>query len=257
VTFDREVRLAQNFTEDADLVESALKGLKAGGDDVRLSDALTRALALLQQRPKDRRKIIVVLSEPRDIGSRNTPGFVLRSAQQLGISVYAVTLSIAKGMFSRAGQGVSSPFPPGVAARPTPGNTPPTPSNQTNLGAANVDLLPIIAEVVADVKNIIVGNPMALYAQGTGAQEFSGNDKENLEQALGRIGREVRNQYMLSYRPNNLDKPSFHGIQVTVNHPGLRVRTRPGYMYGGNTGTRTAPPPSSPAPSDQQAPEKP
>ena len=91
------------------------------------------------------------------------------------------------------------------------------------------------------------GNPLALYAQGTGAREFSGSDKEGLEAALGRIGREVRNQYMLSYRPNNLDKPAFHAIQVLVKRSGLRVRTRPGYMYGGAARTPTAPPAPQPA----------
>jgi VWFA-related protein len=245
MTFDREVKLVQNFTENPDQVEAALKNLKAAGDDVRLSDALSRALFLLQQRPKERRKIIVALSEPRDTASSNPVGLVLRSAQQLGISIYTVGLSTSKGMFSRAGQAPSSPFPPGVIVRPTPGNVPPTPSTQANVGAANMDLLPIIAEVVSYTKNLFTGNPIALYAQGTGAQEFSGNDKEALEKALARIGQEVRNQYLLTYRPNNLDKPEFHGIQVTVTRPGVRVRTRPGYMYGGRAASRPATPANS------------
>src|SRR3989337_930974 len=37
ITFDREIKLVQGFTENPDLVEAALKNLKPGGDDVRLS----------------------------------------------------------------------------------------------------------------------------------------------------------------------------------------------------------------------------
>jgi len=253
LAFDRDIKLVQDFTDNPELVEKALKNLKAGGDDVRLSDALSRALFLLQQRPKGRRKIIVVLSEARDNGSSNTPGFVLRGAQQLGISVYTVGLSSVRSMFGRPGsQNPSSPFPPGVAARPTPANAPPLPSTQTNVGAANLDMLPIIAELVEYSKNWLGGNPLALYAQGTGAQEFSGTGSESLEQALGRIGRELRSQYLLTYRPNNLDKTAFHSVQAMVTRPGLRVRTRPGYMFvrPGTAGAPAAAPPAAgqPAP---------
>jgi VWFA-related protein len=246
VTFGRDINVAQGFTDDADVIEGALKKLKPSGDNVRLSDAVSRALTLLQQRPKDRRKVIVILAEARDNGSSNKPGFVLRGAQQLGVSIYTVGLSSLKTMAGRPGSNAgSSPFPPGVAAMPTPGNTPPTPSNQTNLGAANVDMLPIIAELVSYAKNIIIGNPLALYAQGTGAEEFSGSDKDSLEHALGRIGRELHSQYLITYRPNNLDKPMYHSIQATVTRPGLHVRTRPGYMYGGKVEKSGAPAPPS------------
>ena len=253
ITFDSEIKLAQGFTEDADLVENALKNLKPSGDDVRLSDALTRAMYLLQMRPKDRRKIIVALSEARDNGSSNTPGFVLRGAQQLGISIYTVGLSSVKAMFSRPGsQAGSSPFPPGVVARPTPSNTVPIPSTQANVGAANLDMLPIIEELVSYTKGLLGGNPLSFYAQGTGAVEFSGGG-DDVEQALARIGRELRNQYLLTYRPNNLDKPGFHHITVTVSRPKLRVRTRPGYMYSGPTSRSTTPSPPTDAGPSQPA----
>jgi VWFA-related protein len=247
LSFDRDIKLVQDFTDNPDLVENALRNLKPGAEDARLSDALARALFLLQRRPRERRKVIVVLSEPRDNGSGTTPGYVLRGAQQLGISVYTVGLSSLRGLFSRpANQGPSSPFPPGVAARPIPSNSPPLPSTQSNVGAANVDMLPIIEEVVSYAKNVIVGNPLALYSQGTGAAGFSGGNKENLQQALEHIGRELHNQYLLTYRPNNLDRNGFHGIQAVVMRPGLRVRTRPGYMFT-RGGSLPAAPPSNPS----------
>ena len=52
ISFDNELRLLQDFTGDAELVESAFKNLAAGGDSVRLSDAVARGLLLLQRRGK-------------------------------------------------------------------------------------------------------------------------------------------------------------------------------------------------------------
>jgi hypothetical protein len=129
-----------------------------------------------------------------------------------------------------------------------PANQPPTPDAQARLGSANVDLLPIIEELVSYTKNLLGGNPLTFFAQGTGAEEFASGGNEAMEQALSRIGRELRNQYLLTYRPNNLDKPGFHHIQVRVSPPNLQVRTRPGYMF-----IRAARP-STPAPSSDPAP---
>jgi len=230
LTFDREINLVQDFTEKADLIESSLKSLHAGGEDVRLSDALARALFLLQQRPKERRKVIVVISEARDDGSSNNPGFVLRGAQQLGVSVYTIGLNSVRTLFNSPPDGPTSPFPAGVAARPTPGNRPPTPDTQVNRNTVNLDLLPIIRELVSYGKNWLGTSPLTLLATGTGAVEFSGGG-DATEEALARIGRELRSQYLLTYRPNNLEKDEFHTIQVLVQGRRVDVRTRPGYLY--------------------------
>ena len=264
LTFDRDLRLAQDFTSDADRIEQAFRNLQAGGDPVRLSDAVARAIALLQQRPAGRRKVIVVISEARDQGSSNSQGLVLRSAQQLGISVYTVGLSALRGMLGRpSSEGVSSPFPAGVAARPMPANQPPTPDAQTNWGAANVNLLELIAELVSTTQSLLHGNPLTVYAAGTGGQDFSSGGKGELEKALGRIGRELRNQYMLTYRPNNLDNPAFHALRILVSRPNVQVRTRPGYMF--TPPLRKSPPelkpptlrPGSPPPAQEASPAGP
>ena len=230
LTFDREVRIAQGFTQNAEDVESAIRAISPGGEQVRLTDAMARAVSLLQRRPQGRRKIIIVISEARDHGSSTHQGFVLRGAQQLGISVYTVGLSTWKGVSKRLNS-VSSPFPPGVVATPMPGNQPPIPDAQTNWGAANVNLLEVITELVTSTRSFLGANPLKLYSSGTGGMDFSSSDKARMEQALAQIGRELRSQYMLSYRPNNLERPGFHTIKVLVSRPDVKTRTRPGYMF--------------------------
>ena len=244
ITFDDEIKMVQEFTGNSNLIENAFRSLKPAGEDVRLSDAISYATTLLQRRRDNRRKVIVVMSEARNIGSSNSPGLVLRNAQQLGISIYTVGLSATQGLLDRAGNRASPPFPAGVEARPQPANHPPTPDAQTRPADANVSMLPIIEELVSFSKNVLGANPLSFFAQGTGAREFSAVG-DGMEQAISKIGRELRSQYLLAYRPNNLDEPGFHHIRVTVSQSNLRVRTLPGYMF-----TR----PSASAPSGSEAP---
>lgn len=232
LSFDREVKVVQDFTGNPDKIEAAMRGLRPGPDQAHLSDAVARAMFMLQRRPRERRKVVIVISEARDQGSRNQFGLVLRGAQQLGISVYTVGLSTMKALFSTPpGQNApSSPYPPGVVVRPSPGWAPPTPDSQTNWGAANVNLLEIISDLVTSTKNLITGNPLAVYAAGTGAATFPTDNRDKIEKALGRIGEELRNQYVLTYRPNDLDMPGFHTIQVALARRDLGARHRPGYL---------------------------
>src|SRR5581483_2913790 len=52
ISFDKEIKLLQGFTGDADKIEAAIKNLQPGSDDVRLTDAVSRSIAMLNQRPK-------------------------------------------------------------------------------------------------------------------------------------------------------------------------------------------------------------
>ena len=231
VTFDNEVKIAQEFTDNPDNIEKALQQLKSGGDSSRLSDALARAIFLLQRRPAGRRKVIVVISESRDIGSSNPNGLVLRGAQQRGISIYTLGLSSFKALLGRSSNRQSSPIPPGVMARPMPSHQPPTPDAQTGWGAASVNVLDLMQELVSITGSLFMGNPLDLYSIGTGGNSFTPDGVGKLEESIAQIGRELHNQYLLTYRPNNLGDPGFHTINVTVAYASLKVRHRPGYLF--------------------------
>lgn len=250
LSFDREVKVIQEFTGNADKIEAAMRGLKPGPDQAHLSDAVARAIFMLQRRPRERRKVIIVISEARDQGSKNQFGLVLRGAQQLGISLYTVGLSTMKALLSTPpGQNApSSPYPPGVVVRPSPGGVPPTPDAQNNWGAANVNLLAIVSDLVTSTKNLITGNPLAVYAAGTGGADFPTDNKAKIEKALGRIGEELHNQYVLTYRPNNLDTNGFHTIQVALARRDLEPRHRPGYVLAPPVRSSTQKSPAGSAP---------
>jgi Ca-activated chloride channel family protein len=72
----------------------------------------------------------------------------------------------------------------------------------------------------------------AELAAATGGRSFFVRDPPALTKAMATIARELRFQYLLGYVParGNSAQPSWHGIEVSVARPELRVRSRAGYV---------------------------
>src|SRR5262249_44027970 len=75
ITFDGEVNLLQNFTFESSQTEDNLKKMMlgplrhAGSDGAAIYDAVRYSVKLLEQQPDDSRRILLLISEPRDHGS--------------------------------------------------------------------------------------------------------------------------------------------------------------------------------------------
>lgn len=67
----------------------------------------------------------------------------------------------------------------------------------------------------------------------TGGRSFEAPDRQALEEAMRRIARELRHQYLLGYtpsRPLTEGRGDWRSIRVEVEAPGSRVRARQGYV---------------------------
>src|SRR5262249_55666966 len=69
ISFSDSVRVHQEFTGEADAVIHALRMLRKEGGGTRVLDAMDRALVMLEQRPRTRRRIILMIAEKRDRSS--------------------------------------------------------------------------------------------------------------------------------------------------------------------------------------------
>jgi VWFA-related protein len=233
IQFDHRVEMLQEFTPDADRLKAALGRIRIGSDATRLADGVWRAIRLLRSRPENHRKVIVAVSESRDNGSETDLGEALRDAQLNNILFYAVQLSTVKARLFRTPEPRRDPFPPGVQARPTAPGTVSTPTTQAQSRVqATPNVIPMIIEAVRGVKNFLFNDPLQLLTEGTGGKRLTPLTEAGLQESIGQIGEELRSQYLLSYRPNNLQQGGFHEIRVEVAMNGLRVRTRPGYWLG-------------------------
>ena len=234
IAFDNRVRLMEDFTNDHKKIGDALKRITIGSDAVRLSDGVYEAIRLLNRRPSEHRKIVVVISESQENGSSIGLGETLRTAQLHDIMVYPIRLSTASARVTKWPKVNPDPIPPGVQARPVaPGQVATPTTMQQSRYDVTGNMIPIIIDLVRGAKNLIFSNPLELLAKGTGGKDYSPRTEDGLQESIAAIGEDIRSQYLLTYRPDNLNEGGiFHRIKVQVNYKGLRVRSRPGYFHG-------------------------
>jgi VWFA-related protein len=230
LSYDDSVNRLLPFTTDNDKIEKTIATLKPGNSGARLYDALATAVGLLRDRPAERRRAIIVVGEASDNGSEERLGHVLREAQLANIVIYSVGLSpTAAGLRSQPSQtGPSPATPPGTFGGPPMPGTAQTPTSQQQYGG-NIDLLGLAEWAVRNATAVVKDRPLEVAATATGGTYQSVFRDSKIESAVDAIGGELNSQYMLSYRPSGSDAPGYHQIKVTVDRPGIKVRTRPGY----------------------------
>jgi len=231
LSYDYGIGRLLPFTMDHDKIEKTVSGLEPGNSGTRLYDALSQAVELLSDRPAERRRAIIVVGDASDGGSEEELGEVLRQAQHANVVIYSVGLSpMAAALRAPPSQAAplqitpqgtfgSGPTFPGTAQTPT--------SEQQYRG--NIDLLGLAEWAVRNVKGVVKDRPLEVAATATGGTFQSVAGDRTIEKAVDAIGGELNSQYILSYRPVGSDVAGYHQIKVTVDRPGTKVRTRPGY----------------------------
>lgn len=228
LAFDHRIQTMTPFTSDPDKIHDAFKKIKAGSYASHLNEATMDALNLLRNRPADRRRILVLISESRDAGSHYHVRDVLTEAEFADIVIYPIDIShlltslTAKQLPNRT----QSVIPPGGIYLPNGQVNTPTLDLQQN---QNGNFVPLFKEMFIGVKAIFVPNPLEVYSKFTGGREYSFMSQRGLESAVSDIGEELHSQYLLTYSPNDQDEAGFHEIEVQVRKADLKVRTRNGY----------------------------
>jgi VWFA-related protein len=233
IAFDSRLRVMQDFTTDSDKLKAAIDKINAGNSSSRMIDAVENAVNMLKKRPPDNRKIILLVSETRDVASEGRLRESLITAQLNNVVVYTVDITqLAVRLTEKAAP--PRPNPIDVTAQQAVGGNPPTPTTDSqSYGPSQAQFGPLLMEIYRDTKRIFVDSPSEVFAKGTGGAEFSFVKQQGLEDAVRRISLELRSQYLISYNPTNKDETGFHSISVTVENPRYIAKTRPGYWIGG------------------------
>ena len=234
LTFDSRIKLLVDFTNDTQKIDKGLKSMRIGTSAVAMGDVTYTAIRMLLKRPENHRKIIVLISESQNNGSRIGLGESLRTAQLYNMSIYAVRLSTLSARLRRKPEVRPPNIPAGVVVRPTMPGTPNTPTaQQQSTYSVTPNMIPIIIDLVRGVKNLIFDNPLEVLARGTGGRDFSPRTTSGVQESIIKIGEDIRSQYRLSYRPNNLNERGiYHRIVVNVPYDKIRLRHRVGYFHG-------------------------
>jgi VWFA-related protein len=230
-TYDRRISEAQDFSSSGDVLAATLKGLSTQNDQKRLNDALTRAIALLEGRSSTERRIIVVFSDGYDSGSGTSEQDVVQRATKAEVTIYGVGFSRTKAALETKPREDGPSVLDQQVTRPTPPNTPPTPTIADNTYGNHGAGLDVLGAAAAILHSAVGHPPMEMYAKYTGGEFYTHWSEKALQNQLAQMASEIHSQYELAYVPETSGAPGFHTIRVEVRRPGVKVRTRAGYIY--------------------------
>jgi VWFA-related protein len=205
LTYAADVKVLKPF-DRAD-VQSVMPRIAAAGKHARAMDAGMRAIAMLQERPTRRARVLIFIGQPIDDGSESTVEDLRAQAERANVQVYVLTLPEVGKDF------VSDTFSLQGLPRDRGGFQ------------AGVDLgrlRPVLTRGGAD--------PFSTLTGATGGTQFHFRTQRELEDGIGLIGVELRSAYVLSYAPNSRER-GYHTIHVDVAVPGAKVYSRPGYRF--------------------------
>lgn len=202
IAYDTEVRVFQQFTSDGGKIRAALENIEPRTiKQAKMIDAVIEGMTMLDTRPENYRRIMIVLGESRDRGSRKKLGEAVEMAQRAGVVIYSLTYSAQGEAWTSSSE-----------------NAPPMPGGPDYIGA------------IGELARMGKTNEADAFARGTGGRHLSFLKVGSLEAALSRTGEEIHSQYLLSFVPQESKNMGLHHIEVKVtNFPDAVVRARPGY----------------------------
>jgi VWFA-related protein len=227
VAFDHRIQVMQDFTNETEKVSEAMKKIVPGSNNHRLVDVVMESIRMLKNRPVDRRRVLLLISEKRDKGSENRLREALTAGQFANVAIYSLDISTLVATLTAKPE-IPRPQSIPTTAQHIPAGgalTPTTIDQQYNNG----NYIPAFVDIFTAVKSIFVDDQLDVFTRFTGGKQYSFVSEKSLERAVTGIGEELHSQYLLSYTPDNQGEGGYHEIKVTVNRPNLEVRTRPGY----------------------------
>ena len=223
VTFNSEVLLLTEATNDVNLMEAAIEEYANTGTATRLYDAVDLTIQERLNRIKGR-KAIVLFTDGVDTASQQaTYRSTLDQVQELDALIYPIQYDTTDYLQAMQGAGAvtvtttqQGPF--GITTSKQTYNVP------LNGGA------PLPGTTKADYDR--ADQFLHALADRTGGRLYQANDTKQLAGAFSRIAEELRRQYTLGYYPKstNIADGEERQIQVHVRQPNLAVKARNSYV---------------------------
>ncbi len=206
VEFDGQPRMLQDFTNNSDAVEQAIYSIRPGDGGAAILDSVWYAVDMLEDEPKQNQRVILLLSETRDHGSRTPMKEVIHKIGRSDVIVYSLA-------FSPAREDLMGDLRTGGDRAALPDQS----------GDANL-LAPLLLGIAALKKNAAAAIPRM-----TGGQYLRFNKGKQLDSEMGMLTNQVHNRYILSFQPKD-PKPGLHLLSVELQRPlEARVLARTSY----------------------------
>ncbi len=208
VEFDSQVRLMQDFTPDAQQVQRALESIEGGDGKAAILSVVRYSAELLNQLPGQQRRVILLVSETRDHGSRGIAiDDIVTLIANSNIAVYSLAFS----------PGLGDVMDPYRSKDPV----------EMNGGLDWIALIALAREAMRR------NTPKAIANQ-TGGEYETFATLNAFENHMLDFTNHLHSRYLLSFQPQN-PEPGLHRIAVRlVNPQGNTVLARETYWPVGS-----------------------
>jgi VWFA-related protein len=214
-TFDSTSSLVQDFTNDPQVLNEKVRGLKAGGGKA-LYDALFFACKekmLKLGQPENMRRVLVVVSDGLDFHSEHSLDETISMARRAQTVIY--TIGNAAYGYDNPGDKVLSRL-----AEETGG-----------AGFFPLEVSPGADLETGYLSHGQIGDTSQNKGLGAATGKYSAERLIHLSDSLEAISNELIEQYSLGYTPTNPNMDgTYRNIRVVAMRRNVQVRSKPGYF---------------------------
>jgi VWFA-related protein len=206
VEFDSQAELIQDFSSSSEKIAQSLKELQPGDGGAAILDAVDYSVKMLEKAPKERQRLLLLISETRDHGSQAKVEDVVAEIGQSNTAVYALAFSPSRSNVLDTMRG----------------------NNVEEMNPLPDLLAPLMMAVQAMRKN----TPQTVASMTGGEYEMFATGK-NFDLRMIDFTNHIHGRYLLSIEPNN-PHGGLHEIRVRLRNPGDRtVLARSRYWVAG------------------------
>ncbi len=200
VGFDSTQHLIQDFTHAGDEVNDALRNLQPGDGRASILDTISYSVSLLQSQPKDFRRVLLLISEERDHGSKHTkPEKLIKQIGESDVLVLSVSFSPARAEFAH--------------------------DVKDSGNDRTMNMISALAMLVKAFKK----NVTKEIATMSGGEYTTFTGDKRFEARVVDAAKHMRNRYLITFSPSD-PSPGLHTIRVrTTQDYGARIIARANY----------------------------
>lgn len=201
--FDSKPHLIHDYTHASDDLNDALEHLRPGDGGAAILDTISSAVDLLETEPKEYRRVLLLISEERDHGSKHTkPVQLIRKIGRSNVLVLSVSFSPSRAEFLHDVK-----------------------------DSGDDRTMSMVSTLVMAVK-AFKKNVSKEIAQESGGEYTTFTGDKGFEQRVVDAARHVRNRYLITFSPSDAT-PGLHTIRVrTTQDWGARIVARSNYWLG-------------------------
>jgi VWFA-related protein len=200
VGFDSKPHLIRDYSHSGEDLNQALKRMEQGDGGDAILDTVSYAVDLLEDQPKEYRRVLLMITEERDHGSKHTkPAQLIEKIGRSDVLVLSVSFSPARAELLH--------------------------DMKDNGDDRTMNMMsPLIMLIQAFKKNV-----SKEVAQMSGGEYTTFTGDKGFEERVLQAAKDTRNRYLLSFSPSN---PSLglHTLKVrTTQDYGARIVARANY----------------------------